>query len=104
MDNPPLSRKWIQLLDPLLSLPYIQLEINNHLFRSIFDCFNLLWQDETTLSIAVVGGNCGPWISTVEVLDLESNEWIDGPELPMGIGGGSLVEDHQGNTISILVS
>jgi hypothetical protein len=44
----------------------------------------------------VVGGNCGEWISTVEVLDLESNQWIEGPQLPLAIGGGSLVEDYQG--------
>ena len=47
----------------------------------------------------VVGGNCGSWISSVEVLDLESNEWIAGPELPFGIGAGGLVEDYQGVTI-----
>ena len=33
--------------------------------------------DET--AVIVVGGNCGPWLSTVEVFDSKSWQWISGP-------------------------
>ena len=47
----------------------------------------------------VVGGNCGPWLSSVEVFDSESWQWRSGPELPIGIGAGSLVEDVDGGIV-----
>jgi hypothetical protein len=28
--------------------------------------------------VAVVGGNCGNWIDSVEVLDVENMKWIPG--------------------------
>ncbi len=44
------------------------------------------------LSILVAGGFYGSQLSSVEILDLGSNEWRKGPDLPYGIGLSQMVE------------
>ena len=62
------------------------------------------------LSVIVVGG----WgelasasardtdaLSSVEILDLNSNEWRAGPELPFGVYDSQLVEDQKGGVVLV---
>ncbi len=54
------------------------------------------------LSIIVAGGWDGRSImSSVEILDLGSNEWRDGSELPFGIDHAKMVEDPNGGVILV---
>jgi len=52
-------------------------------------------------SIIVVGGKNGTYMKSVEILDEGTNEWRNGPDLPFGIYGASLVEDPAGGVILV---
>ncbi len=51
--------------------------------------------------IVVGGGNLDGILKTVEILDEGSNEWRNGPDLPLEIRFGSLVEDPTGGVILV---
>ncbi len=53
------------------------------------------------MSIIVAGGWDGSYLSSVEILDEDSNEWQTGPELPFGINGSEMVEDQNGGVVLI---
>ena len=53
------------------------------------------------MSIIVVGGSDGSYLSSVEILDEDSNEWQTGPELPFGISSSQMVEDQNGGVVLI---
>jgi hypothetical protein len=53
------------------------------------------------LSILVAGGFYGSQLSSVEILDLGSNEWRKGPDLPFGIGLSQMVEDQNGGVVLV---
>ncbi len=54
------------------------------------------------MSIIVSGGWDGSSkLSSVEILDEDSNEWQTGPELPFGIGHSQMVEDQNGGVFLI---
>jgi len=40
-------------------------------------------------------------LSSVEILDEDSNEWQTGPELPFGIAWSQMVEDQNGGVVLI---
>jgi hypothetical protein len=55
-------------------------------------------KDSQEMSIIVAGG----WgLSSVEILDVGSNEWQTGPELPFGISDSQMVEDQNGGVVLI---
>ncbi len=55
-------------------------------------------KDSQEMSIIVAGG----WgLSSVEILDVGSNEWQTGPELPSGIASSQMVEDQNGGVVLI---
>jgi hypothetical protein len=59
-------------------------------------------QDIPNLSIIVVGGWDGSSeLSSVEILDEDSNEWRTGPELPIAIRLSQMVEDQNGGVVFI---
>jgi hypothetical protein len=55
------------------------------------------------MSIIVAGGDDGgsSYLSSVEILDEDSNEWQMGPELPFTIYGSQMVEDQNGGIVLI---
>jgi hypothetical protein len=54
------------------------------------------------MSIIVVGGFDGSsYLSSVEILEENSNEWKTGPKLPFGIADSELVEDQNGGVVLI---
>ena len=58
-------------------------------------------KDSQEMSIIVAGGWIGSYLSSVEILDEDSNEWQTGPELPFGIYGSEMVEDQNGGVVLI---
>ena len=52
-------------------------------------------------SVIVVGGWNVPLMSSVEILDVGSNMWRTGPNLPLGISDASMVEDPSGGVVLI---
>ena len=58
---------------------------------------------ETEKSIIVAGGLYfdGSDLSSVEILDVASNQWLKGPELPFPISGSAMVEDPRGGVALI---
>ncbi len=53
-------------------------------------------------SIIVAGGNyLKTYLTSVEILDLGSNEWMKGPDLPIGIDTSQMVEDHNGGVVLV---
>jgi hypothetical protein len=59
-------------------------------------------KESQEMSIIVAGGYDGSSIlSSVEILDEDSNEWQTGPELPFGIGLSQMVEDQNGGVVLI---
>ncbi len=55
------------------------------------------------MSILVAGGfdNFPQILSSVEILDIGSNQWRTGPELPFGIKQSQMVEDQNGGVVVI---
>ncbi len=55
------------------------------------------------MSIVVAGGynDDSSFLSSVEILNIGSNEWQTGPELPFGIDGSQMVEDQNGGVVLI---
>jgi hypothetical protein len=53
------------------------------------------------ISIIVAGGSDLICLSSVEILDEDSNEWQTGPELPFGIYQSHMVEDQNGGVVLI---
>jgi hypothetical protein len=54
------------------------------------------------MSIIVASGDDGSSIlSSVEILDVGSNEWQTGPELPFAIDDSQMVEDQNGGVVLI---
>jgi hypothetical protein len=54
------------------------------------------------MSIIVAGGKYGQsYLSSVEILNIGSNEWQTGPELPLGIYSSQIVEDQNGGVVLI---
>ncbi len=59
-------------------------------------------KDSQEMSIIVAGGYYGgSYLSSVENLNIGSNEWQTGPELPFGIGYSQMVEDQNGGVVLI---
>jgi N-acetylneuraminic acid mutarotase len=59
-------------------------------------------KERQEMSIIVAGGYDGSsYLSSVEILHEGSNEWQTGPELPFGIYGSQMVEDHNGGVVLI---
>jgi hypothetical protein len=59
-------------------------------------------KESQEMSIIVAGGSDGSsYLSSVEILHEGSNEWQTGPELPFGIYGSQMVEDHNGGVVLI---
>jgi hypothetical protein len=52
-------------------------------------------------SILVVGGYDGFTFSSVEILDLDANEWRKGPDLPIGIYFAQMVEGPNGGVVLV---
>jgi hypothetical protein len=53
------------------------------------------------MSIIVAGGYLFSYLSSVDILDVGSNEWQTGPELPIGIYESQMVEDQNGGVVLI---
>jgi N-acetylneuraminic acid mutarotase len=60
-------------------------------------------KESQEMSIIVAGGYAGgsSFLSSVEILDEDSNEWQTGPELPFGIRLSQMVEDQNGGVVLI---
>jgi hypothetical protein len=60
-------------------------------------------KESQEMSIIVAGGFDGifSYLSSVEILDVGSNEWQTGPELPFGIGESQMVEDQNRGVVLI---
>ncbi len=59
-------------------------------------------KESQEMSIIVAGGFDGSsYLSSVEILDEDSNEWQTGPELPFGISSSQMVEDQNGGVVLI---
>jgi hypothetical protein len=59
-------------------------------------------KESQEMSIIVAGGWDGSSrLSSVVILDEDSNEWQTGPELPFGIGFSQMVEDQKGGVVLI---
>jgi hypothetical protein len=59
-------------------------------------------KESQEMSIVVAGGEDGSsYLSSVEILDKDSNEWQTGPELPFGISSSQMVEDQNGGVVLI---
>jgi hypothetical protein len=59
-------------------------------------------KESQEMSIIVAGGYDGSsYFSSVEILDVGSNEWQTGPELPFGIVDSQMVEDQNGGVVLI---
>jgi hypothetical protein len=60
-------------------------------------------KESQEMSIIVVGGYAGgsSYLSSVEILHEDTNEWQTGPELPFGINGSQMVEDQNGGVVLI---
>jgi hypothetical protein len=58
-------------------------------------------KESQEMSIIVAGGEYGSLLSSVEILDVGSNEWQTGPELPFGIYRPQMVEDQNGGVVLI---
>jgi hypothetical protein len=59
-------------------------------------------KDSQEMSIIVAGGQyVFSYLSSVEILDEDSNEWQTGPELPFGITASQMVEDQNGGVVLI---
>jgi N-acetylneuraminic acid mutarotase len=61
------------------------------------------YKESQEMSIIVAGGDDGffSYLSSVEILDEDSNDWQTGPELPFGIGESQMVEDQNGGVVLI---
>ena len=71
--------------------------------RSFLSCGRIRKnKDSQEMSIIAVGGFIGGLsISSTEILDAGSNEWRNGPQLPLSIGASQLVEDQQGRVVLV---
>ena len=58
-------------------------------------------KESQEMSIIVADGYDGSYLSSVEILDEDSNEWQAGPELPFGIWRSQMVEDQNGGVVLI---
>ncbi len=58
-------------------------------------------KESQEMSIIVAGGYDGSFLSSVEILDEDSNEWQTGPELPFGIVYSQMIEDQNGGVVLI---
>ncbi len=59
-------------------------------------------KESQEMSIIVAGGEYGSsYLSSVEILDEDSNEWHTGPELPFGNYISQMVEDQNGGIVLI---
>ncbi len=58
-------------------------------------------RESQEMSIIVAGGYDSSYLSSVEILDRGSNEWLTGPELPVGISVSQMVEDQNGGVVLI---
>ena len=58
--------------------------------------------DSQEMSVIVAGGHDGlSYLSSVEILDEDSNEWQTGPELPLGIQLSQMVRDPNGGVVLV---
>ncbi len=57
--------------------------------------------DISQMSVIVVGGRASEEMISTEILDLETFEWRQGPDLPYGISCSVLVEEPSGSVILI---
>jgi len=73
---------------------------NNRIYHS---CGKIRRNKESQeMSIIVAGGKYGQsYLSSVEILNIGSNEWQTGPELPLGIYSSQIVEDQNGGVVMI---
>ena len=71
--------------------------------RSFHSCGRIRKDKESQeMSIIAAGGHDGSsYLSSSEILDVASNEWKTGPELPFGIHKAQMVEDPNGGVILI---
>jgi hypothetical protein len=58
-------------------------------------------KESQEMSIIVAGGHTNSYLSSVEILDEDSNEWQTGPELPFGIWWSQMVEYQNGGVVLI---
>jgi hypothetical protein len=58
-------------------------------------------KESQEMSIIVAGGYDDSYLSSVEILDEGSDEWVTGPELPFGIDESQMVEDQNGGVVLI---
>jgi len=59
-------------------------------------------KESQEMNIIVAGGWDGSSrLSSVEIMDEDSNEWQTGPELPFGISSSQMVEDQNGGVVLI---
>jgi N-acetylneuraminic acid mutarotase len=58
-------------------------------------------KESQEMSIIVAGGLDGSYLSSVEILHEDSNEWHTGPELPFGMNESQMVEDQNGGVVLI---
>jgi hypothetical protein len=70
--------------------------------RRFHSCGNIRRNKESQeMSIIVAGGSDDSYLSSVEILDEDSNEWQTGPELPIESFYSQMVEDQNGGVILI---
>ena len=71
--------------------------------RGYFGCGKIRkGNDSQEMSLIVAGGiGDGSYLSSVEILDGDSNEWHTGPELPFKIGFSQMVEDQNGGVVLV---
>jgi hypothetical protein len=58
-------------------------------------------KESQEMSIIVAGGYYVSFMSSVEILDEDSNEWQTGPKLPFEIDESQMVEDQNGGVVLI---
>ncbi len=57
--------------------------------------------DETGLQFSIIaagGSGEAGYLSSVEILDQEATSWRNGPELPINVENGAMVEDPLGKS------
>ncbi len=70
--------------------------------RGYHSCGRIIRSKESQeMSIVVAGGKDDFFLSSVEILDIDSNEWRHGPELSIAICQSQMVEDPNGGAILI---
>jgi len=71
--------------------------------RNFPSCGKLKKDSQSSEYVVIVAGgaDASSSITSIEVLEDGSSDWIEGPEFPIGISGASMVEDSNGGVIVV---